>query len=1682
MENTAPENRIKTRRWPDLSMYGLRLVSVRIPTGEWRLLMMGGDKFARQVKALGFRNTGGIWLKGNANITMDELRAHFKNVKVHAALPETDIYRIMRPKNPAQTQEDVDANLATKRATPIGVNHLGQEVYIGPDGRFIRSGDGKVVTMTERGMTPAMFLRAENNNDLELCADALVSQIMNGVVYRDEDMDLFASRIFDKSIEDSAPNLPDFHEAINHALSRKMLAETKDAGRNAYNIAVKLHEGLPPLTQELSEKIVTLPVGVVAQRLAGFQPGKRVYVPTIGNGAMLSAAPDDSIILTNEIFDASSSVLNNSFSIQSVDTEFGAHHPEHDIAIVNMEGKPTDKELNILGSKVNREDHAAIMHMMNSRSREGKSVILLKAGSKPGEVDFDTKRLLSWISARNKIEGMVELDGSLFGAGGSANNRYMVVVGEAGQSDQIEFDRVKVVYDHSALWSWSDDFVSEAQRKLEMPTRVENSYQSPYIPASKIGKPSTMIPRNLVGPVREALARTELEFGLIDEFVSREIAMPISEMAECFSPEQVDAIGLAIAAHKHGKGFINADQTGMGKGRALAAVARYAALNKIPVIFMSEKKNLFGDFYRDVLDTHSEHILTPFVYNANSPITVDGVKHFSATPREELNRATELKQIPADKTLVMTTYTQFNRDNRKNQDAKSEFLKEIAKDAFIVMDESHNAAGDSNTGFNILRSLRDVSGILYSSATYAKDSANFRIYSSVMPPSVSPTSIPNILKKGGDPLSEVFSSMLAEDAVMIRREHDLSKVRFETSVDDVYVERNEELADKFAEILEGMSLMIGEVEGVINEKNSLILQDYAQRQEMLRQQFEATNTNKRVKFKPEKFSLREKGWFTGNFGSTLYSVMRQFFLAIKTDYSADLAVKALNEGRKPILALESTNEAMLREVVLRSEEAAEVLSGELLEDEVSEEDAEFNRIMEEMTNEVILDKAGTDNDGDIILDTPVTFREILYKMLSKLDQVTEMNKGQVTKQERINSQQVERFRQSIEMKIDAFPDLYLSPIDTIKQKIEDAGYTCSEISGRKIGVMTRPDGTQVVYNVKSINRNKIIDNFNNGITDATVLTSAGSTGISLHAGEKFKDQRQRELIEVQIANNVATRLQILGRAGRKGQVCWPINRTIDSGLPAETRSLSMQNAKLREMSANTTSNRENSILDTEVVDLLNPLGSDICRKFLLENRAIAKRLLINEDELTEEHAKTKDKLWYANQLTGRLGMLYVKEQHDVYQQISAAFTEEIESLNAMGMNPFKPNEFDVKADIIKREEVFSPVIKSGSVFDTPVYKTELEYDLEVDAITVDAMNDRIKTNMQSDIAFYGESSRDHIAKRVKALAEEKMELLDSSWSSKSHESLVDALNDEESISFALNERINFILKWAPSLAHFNEMTFTDTYGNVKRGLIINVDRVDNVSKHHLGQYRVKVYVPGDGDQWISLYRLSKDNNFNISADNSQVMDDMVTNNKFKYRRTKTVLEGNIFAAVSWSTEKGKGVSSIFTNSLNERCRGVIMPDGEIVYDLNGPFSVDIDVAKTFIKQAIHTVQSEFFRANFPTTLNEKDKKTQPFLSVYASKDKLPTLELCLPVTRDSIQFIDASMIPSVKAAQFKLTKGERDRFRSVQIDYDDVDQLIEEIYNGGMTIFMPYKLKEEVLEVYNDLQMAKNHKTHANLT
>ena len=88
---------------------------------------------------------------------------------------------------------------------------------------------------------------------------------------------------------------------------------------------------------------------------------------------------------------------------------------------------------------------------------------------------------------------------------------------------------------------------------------------------------------------------------------------------------------------------------------------------------------------------------------------------------------------------------------------------------------------------------------------------------------------------------------------------------------------------------------------------------------------------------------------------------------------------------------------------------------------------------------------------------------------------------------------------------------------------------------------------------------------------------ASTTGIDLHASNRFKDKRRRVFIELQSPQSVQRQIQAFGRISRRDEAIPPRIEFLSTGLPNEIRLAALRNSRLRRMSATVTSNRDSVI-------------------------------------------------------------------------------------------------------------------------------------------------------------------------------------------------------------------------------------------------------------------------------------------------------------------------------------------------------------------------------------------------------------------------------------------------------------------------------------------------------------------------
>jgi len=824
--------------------------------------------------------------------------------------------------------------------------------------------------------------------------------------------------------------------------------------------------------------------------------------------------------------------------------------------------------------------------------------------------------------------------------------------------------------------------------------RRVNEFQVPYQAASKIRPATAMIPINMAGATYAALNALEAKHGPIDDYVGSRLQFSRAELGRYFGPEQIDAIGLGILAVENDRGATNADQTGLGKGRFGAAMLRYAKLNgKLPV-FITIKPELFTDIFRDINDIGSGHLFEKvFIFNDGENIKRFGTEKevlYPATHPTDRKAAIAAGAVADDTDLVLATYSQFQRAQHKNPKAQL-LLSLIEKGAVLNLDEAHVASGASNLGATIQDAVTNSDAVVYLSATPFKGIANFAVYSKIFPRSVDLLALPDTLKAGGEALMEAISTNMARDGVLIRREHDFSQLTFHTHAPSKARQaQNTDLANRLSEILGRMSFLAGDVGKVVSVLNRQYTEDWGKIPMQDRQggRMQATSMN---------------------FGSRLYGINRQFLLGVSIDDAAEVALNALANGRKPGFAVENTGEALLRAVISRR------LGLESVEEELDElKELGASASPEQVTRREVLAARMHESLQNVVLDDLPQFRELLELMLDRLATIKVVGRyGDVTTTTP-ESDEWHEASEAVRKQIHDFPDLPLSPIDMLRKRLVDRGYSMGEVSGRKVSLHAM-DGDATRWAVKFHDKADAVATvagYQSGRLDAIVITRSGSTGISLHATNRFanSDARQREFVVLQRAANIAEFLQWMGRFNRVGQTSSPIISTLDSGLPAESRLIMMHNAKLRKLSANTTSNRENSDLSAQELDLLNDVGDRIALDWLFENPDIASKLDIALPT-GEENDYRATEAPYINKLMGRLMMVPVDRQKAILKELSQRFVDRVEELEQRGINPFKVDVYEWGATVVKTEELQTGMLgEAESSFDEPVTMVTLNYE------------------------------------------------------------------------------------------------------------------------------------------------------------------------------------------------------------------------------------------------------------------------------------------------------------------------------------------------------------------------------------
>ena len=825
-------------------------------------------------------------------------------------------------------------------------------------------------------------------------------------------------------------------------------------------------------------------------------------------------------------------------------------------------------------------------------------------------------------------------------------------------------------------------------------TPAENEFQAAYTPRSSRKDAGVLIPVNMRTPTEDALSRLEDAVGDIDEYARKQLGYDTTEqLHDALMGLQVDSVASAIYQMSREKGTIIADQTGIGKGRQAAAIIRWAVKNGRIPIFMSVKPSLFTDMYGDLHDIGTDDV-APLLMNSTEWIKGAGdEKLFANKPsqhRKVLEGIAASGMLPEGRNALFSTYSQINVQN-----VQRSALEALAPRAIFVLDESHNAGGESATGAFVKSMLDLGKGVVYLSATYAKRPDNMPLYYKTdMGEAVADdATLMSAMEAGGLPLQTVVSNNLVKAGQMFRRERSFDGVEIRTETDTANRELHEKQSDAATEALRGIvaaDRLFHEV--YFKERDKEAKKEGARAMEAGNGAAASVNHTE--------------------FSSVVHNFVRQMLLGLEAGKAADLAIAALQQGQKPLIALENTMGSFLVEYA----DANKIKVGDSLGN------FDYRNVL----------SRALERTRYITIQLPNGDKVKEYIPLSKLDGVT-----------------LQAYTKAQEV-IDGLKlDIPVSPIDWMRDKLAKAGFSVAEITGRnlmvdysdaKVPKLAQMDATEQKDKVRTTRQ------FNSGKLDAIILNVAGSTGISLHASEKFTDQRQRKMIVAQAAQDINIFMQMLGRIHRTGQVALPSYTLLNADLPAVKRPTALLSKKMQSLNANTSANTE-SATSVKAFDMLNKYGDQVVGQYLSDNPLLARDLGLTGAEMSEDEEAQGD-MDIARKATGRLALLPVERQREVYADLEQQYGDTIDFLNRTNQNDLEPRTADFDA-----RELRSQVLFEGQNPETPFGQDAIYNEYSIKAQGVPPKPEEVRAAIAEHLA--GAKNGDaHVDALIKSLNEQ----------------------------------------------------------------------------------------------------------------------------------------------------------------------------------------------------------------------------------------------------------------------------------------------------------------------------------------
>ncbi|MBS1981685.1 MAG: strawberry notch C-terminal domain-containing protein [Bacteroidetes bacterium] len=769
----------------------------------------------------------------------------------------------------------------------------------------------------------------------------------------------------------------------------------------------------------------------------------------------------------------------------------------------------------------------------------------------------------------------------------------------------------------------------------------------PYIPASQVCNSLDVdTPDSMGYEIHQALKKLKVVVGNVEVYVQKKLGFSSqTELCKSLSAEQSDAVALAIYnIEQRGQALIVGDQTGIGKGRIAAAMVRYGRQQGMHPIFITEKPNLFSDLYRDLKAIGSES-LKPYIVNARDSKThvkdEDGNVVYEALGADAQKKIIDSGNLPKEFDYVMLTYSQISggeinkRGEIVGKSPKGSWVQHIAKGNIIVMDEAHNASGESNTGKILQDIIRETKGVTFLSATFAKRPDNMPIYAmktAMSEANMSKNALVEGIERGGVALQEVLSAQLVQHGQMIRRERSFEGIEVNYITLDEKAAEHKAISDNITQIVRDI---------IAFQKDFIDIEV-----DSLDKIAAKTNTGSNIE---KRKGTKGAGVDSTPYFSKVFQVVNQMLFAIKADAVAERAIQRLKEGKKPVIAFSSTMGSFI--------ESLTDVDGQSKNEDGTKINADFATVLQKGLDGVLR----------------YTERDETGKSVHKKFEITDLSEEAQTEYKKIAA------------KIRSVSSgIVISPIDLVKKKLVDAGYRVAEVTGRKLEVELKLGKEKNIGLIKTRKRefaNDAFRKFQNNEVDVLMINQSGSTGASAHAlptkNVPREQVKQRVMLLLQAELDINTEVQKRGRINSTGQIYKPIYDYVFSAIPAEKRLMMMLQKKLKSLDANTTSNQKQSEAVLSVDDFLNKIGDRVVTTYLKDNPTI-NTLLDDPLGLSESSADNGNNTVMedaAHRVSGRVAVLPTDTQEKFYSAILKMYREEVEYLKQI-------DEYDLEVDVL----------------------------------------------------------------------------------------------------------------------------------------------------------------------------------------------------------------------------------------------------------------------------------------------------------------------------------------------------------------------------------------------------------------